>query len=167
MPLMLGSLSGGGRGDAGLIARYSTAPYLLAAIFTVVIGWSSDKWNERRGHIAGCLALAAIGFSLAAAAHNVVAALFAFCIAAVGLWSMTGPFWALATRKMEGAAAAGGIGLITMIGGFGGFIGPYVTGRLKDATHSYAGGLFGVSGIALAAAILTISMRKDRVRSQS
>jgi ACS family tartrate transporter-like MFS transporter len=163
MPLILGSFTGGA-GEASLIARYSTVPYLLAAIFTVVIGWSSDKWNERQWHIGGCLTLAALGFCWAARSHNVLAALLAFCVAAIGLWSMTGPFWALATRKIEGAAAAGGVAMITMIGGFGGFLGPYVTGRLKDATGSYAGGLYGVSALALAGAVLTVMLRKDRVR---
>ncbi|WP_213804455.1 MFS transporter [Granulicella sp. dw_53] len=165
MPLMLGSFASGGSGDASLIARYSTVPYLLAAVFTVLVGWSSDRWNERQGHLAACMALAAAGFCWAALAHSVVVALFAFCLAAMGLWSTMGPFWALTTRKLEGAAAAGGVAMITMIGGFGGFLGPYLTGRLKDATHSYAGGLYGVAALALAAAILAISMRTEQLRS--
>jgi MFS transporter, ACS family, tartrate transporter len=162
MPLMLSSLSGGAAGDASLIARYSTVPYLLAAISTVAVGWSSDRWNERQGHVAGCLTVAAIGFCWAAMAHTVLVALFAFCVAAMGLWSMTGPFWALTTRKIEGAAAAGAVGMITMLGGFGGFLGPYVTGRLKDATHSYAGGLYGVGALALVAALIAVSMREQK-----
>jgi len=156
MPLILSSLSSGGKDDASLIARWSTVPYLLAAISTVVIGWSSDKRNERQGHIAACMVLAAVGFCWAAVAHSVLIGLFAFCLAAIGLWSITGPFWALTTRKLEGAAAAGGVAMITMIGGFGGFVGPYVTGRLKDATHSYAGGLYGVGGLALLSAVLVM-----------
>ena len=43
-----------------------------------------------------------------------------------------------------------------MVGGFGGFLGPYVTGRLKDATHSYAGGLYGIGALALMAAGLAM-----------
>ncbi len=50
MPLILASLAHEGAGrDASVIARYATVPYLLAAIFTVVVGWSSDKRNERQG----------------------------------------------------------------------------------------------------------------------
>ncbi|MCU1320656.1 MAG: major facilitator superfamily 1 [Acidobacteriaceae bacterium] len=164
MPLMLSALSSGGSADASMIARYSTIPYLLAAIFTVFVGWSSDKWNERQGHLAVCMVLAAAGFCGAALAHSVGVALCAFCLSAIGLWSAMGPFWALTTRKIEGAAAAGGVAMITMIGGFGGFLGPYVTGRLKDATHSYAGGLYGVSALALAAALIVATMRRDKVR---
>jgi ACS family tartrate transporter-like MFS transporter len=142
-----------------LIARYSTVPYLLAAISTVVVGWSSDRRNERQGHIAGCMVAAAVGFCWVAVAHSVIVALFAFCVATMGLWSMTGPFWALTTRKIEGAAAAGAVALITTIGGFGGFVGPYVTGRLRDATHSYAGGLYGIAALAIGAAGLSLVIR--------
>ncbi len=153
MPLILNSLQGV-HGDASLIARYSTLPYLLAAISTVAVGWSSDKWNERKWHVAGCLTTAAVGFAWAAMSHSVVMALFAFCVVAMGLWSMTGPFWAWATRQLEGAAAAGGVAMITTVGGFGGFIGPYVTGRLKDATQGYSAGLLAMSGVAVVGAAL-------------
>ncbi len=163
MPLILNGLAHGDGGqDASLIARYATVPYLLAAIFTVVVGWSSDRWNERRGHLAGCMALAAVGFALAARASSISVALGAMSLVAVGLWSTMGPFWALTTRMIGGAAAAGGIAIITTIGGFGGFLGPYVTGRLRDATHSFTGGLYLIGGLALGAAMLSLAVRRPR-----
>ena len=158
MPLMLDTLSGGR--DASTIARFSTVPYLLAALFTVVVGWSSDRTNERSGHLAGCMALAAAGFAWAAVANNVTVALCAFSIAAMGLWSTMGPFWALMTRTVAGAAAAGGVAMITTLGGFGGFVGPYVTGRLREATGSFAHGLYAVSALALAAAVVGLATRR-------
>ena len=157
MPLILSGLThGDGRADASLIARYATVPYLLAAIFTVVVGWSSDRWNERRGHLAGCMALAAVGFAWAAQAESIPVALCAMSLAAIGLWSTMGPFWALTTRMVGGAAAAGGVAMITTVGGFGGFLGPYFTGRLRDATHSFAGGLYLMGALALGAAGLAL-----------
>jgi MFS transporter, ACS family, tartrate transporter len=162
MPLILSGLSHGDGGrDASLIARYSTLPYLLAAIVTVVVGWSSDRSNERRGHLAGCMALAAVGFAWAARAQNISVALCAMSLVAIGLWSTMGPFWALTTRMIGGAAAAGGVATITMVGALGGFLGPYVTGRLRDATHSFAGGLYLISGLALAAAMLSLAVRRQ------
>ena len=67
-----------------------------------------------------------------------------------------GPFWALATRQLEGAAAAGGVAIITTIGGFGGFFGPYLTGFLKDLTHSFTAGLIVIAALAAAAAGLCL-----------
>jgi sugar phosphate permease len=160
MPLILSSLArDSSSADASVIARYATVPYLLAAIFTVIIGWSSDKWNERRGHLAGCMALAAVGFAWAATAQSIVVALCAMTLVAIGLWSTMGPFWALTTRMIGGAAAAGGVAIITMVGAFGGFLGPYVTGRLRDATHSFAGGLYAIGGLAFLAAMLSLAAR--------
>ena len=165
MPLILSGLArGNGVANASLIARYATVPYVLAAIFTVVLGWSSDRWNERRGHLAGCMALAAVGFAWAARAHSVPVALCAMSLVAIGLWSTMGPFWALTTRMIGGAAAAGGVAIITMVGAVGGFLGPYVTGRLRDATHSFAGGLYLVSGLALAAVMLALAARGPKAK---
>ncbi|MCU1224309.1 MAG: major facilitator superfamily 1 [Edaphobacter sp.] len=172
MPLILNSLLDGSAGhvtgaDASLIARYATVPYVLAAIFTVIIGWSSDRWNERRGHLAGCMALAAIGFVWTAVAPNVTVALCALCLASMGLWSPMGPFWALMTRMVEGAAAAGGVAMITTLGSLGGFLGPYMTGRLRDATHSFSGGLYAVGGLALCAAALSLAVRQPHTDATS
>ena len=166
MPLILSSFVHGGR-DAlaqggSLIARYATLPYLAAAIFTVVIGWSSDRTGERRWHIAGCLLLSGAGFGLAAISHSVPAALGAFTLAAMGVWSMMGPFWTTVTRGLGGAAAAGGVALIQVVGGVGGFAGPYVTGRLRDATDSFGPGLLVMAGMAVAAAGLTATLRLNR-----
>jgi MFS transporter, ACS family, tartrate transporter len=160
MPLVLDSFSRGGPGDASLIARYATVPYLAAAAMTVVVGWSSDKRNERRWHISGCLTLAAIGFAWTAWAHSLVVALCAMTLAAVGLWSMMGPFWTLTTSMLSGTAAAGAVAVLQMVGGAGGFVGPYVTGRLRDATHSFTGGLYLIGGMALVAAILSLMVRR-------
>ncbi len=161
MPLILSGLAHGvGSEDASLIARYATVPYVLAAIFTVVVGWSSDRSNERRGHIACCLALAAAGFAWAARAQSISVALCAMSLVTIGLLSTMGPFWALTTRMIGGAAAAGGVAVITTVGAVGGGLGPYVTGRLRDATHSFAGGLYLTSGLVLAAAMLSLAARR-------
>ncbi len=163
MPLILSSfLAAKGAGAAqgsSLIARYATIPYLAAAIFTVIIGWSSDRTGERRWHIAGCLLLSGLGFGLAAAAHSVPAALGAMTLAAMGAWSMMGPFWTTVTGGLSGAAAAGGVALIQVVGGVGGFAGPYLTGRLRDATSGFGVGLLAMGGMALLAAGLTVALR--------
>jgi ACS family tartrate transporter-like MFS transporter len=159
MPLILHSFSVG-RSDVSLIARYATVPYLAAAVMTVVVGWSSDKRNERRWHIAGCLTLSAVGFAWAGLAHSLVVALCAMTLAAVGVWSMMGPFWTLTTSMLGGTAAAGAVAILQIVGGVGGFAGPYMTGRLRDATHSFAGGLYGIAGLALGAALLALAVRR-------
>ncbi len=147
-----------GSAAASQVARYATIPYIAAAIFTVLVGWSSDRMRERRGHIALCFALSAVGFGWAAFAHTVAMVLLAFVLAAIGYWSLMGPFWALPTRVLGGQAAAGGVAIITMIGSLGSFIGPTLTGRLRDATHTFTAGLLAVSGSALLAMLLCFAL---------
>ncbi len=157
MPSVLaGFLHLSARDGAVTVGRYGALPYVVAAICTVLIGWSSDRTGERRFHIAGCLLLAATGFGWAAYAHSLVSALFAFGLAAVGYWSMMGPFWALPTRVLGGQAAAGGVAIITMVGSIGGFAGPALTGKLKDMTNSYTAGLLMIGGLAVVGAILCL-----------
>lgn len=171
MPLILTNFVQGGAGAHGaalsphaasLIARYATLPYMAGAIFTVVVGWSSDRTRERRWHIAACLLLSGVGFTLAGMTHSFALALLGMSFAAMGYWSIQGPFWALPTRVLGGQAAAGGVAIITMIGGVGGFVGPYVTGRLRDLTHSFTGGLYAIAGLAVVAAVLCAAIRPAR-----
>ncbi|GGA68001.1 MFS transporter [Edaphobacter acidisoli] len=161
MPLILTSVSHGAVSSI-LIDRYSTLPYLAAAVMTLVVGWSSDRRDERRWHIAACLLLSAIGFAWAAVAHGLVIALCAMTLAAVGLWSMMGPFWTLTTSMLGGTAAAGAVAILQIVGGVGGFTGPYMTGRLRDATHSFTGGLLVMSGMAVVAALLALAVRRPK-----
>ncbi len=172
LPLILNGLLHGSGGaassgaalspqDASYIARWTVIPYLAATVFMVLIGWTSDRSGERRWHIAGCLAMSAVGFGLSAATHSFGLTLCAMTLAAMGYWSIMGPFWALPTRVLGGQAAAGGVAIITMVGGVGGFLGPFVTGRLKDVTHSFTAGLLTVGGLALLGAALCSLLKKS------
>jgi cyanate permease len=49
--------------------------------------------------------------------------------------------------RTPGAAAAGGIAFINSVGAFGGFVGPYMVGFLKDATGSFDAGMLGMAAI--------------------
>jgi ACS family tartrate transporter-like MFS transporter len=151
MPLMLSSLSG---------HHTSSVTYLLAAIVTVIVGWSSDRTNERSWHIAGCMLTAAIGFALAGTATTMPLSLLGFSLTAIGMFSAMGPFWTLMTRSVTGSAAAAGVALITSLGALGGFTGPYITGRLRDATHSFSGALYIIASLFLMASVVSVITKR-------
>ena len=46
-----------------------------------------------------------------------------------------------------GVGAAAGIALINSIGNTGGFVGPYLVGYIRDATHSFAWGLVMIGAV--------------------
>jgi ACS family tartrate transporter-like MFS transporter len=55
---------------------------------------------------------------------------------------------------LTGTAAAASLAWINSIGNLGGFFGPWYVGAIKDLTGSFAGGLFGLAALGLAAAMI-------------
>jgi ACS family tartrate transporter-like MFS transporter len=80
----------------------------------------------------------------------------ALSLAAIGFTGALGPFWALPTSFLSGAAAAGGIALINSLGNIAGFAGPYLVGAVKDATGGFAGALLVFAVLMLAGALLAL-----------
>jgi ACS family tartrate transporter-like MFS transporter len=76
------------------------------------------------------------------------------------MYGFLGGFWALPTSFLTGTAAAASIGLINSIGNLGGFAGPYIVGYISNKTGSFRGGLMVLSGSAVLAAGIILSLRE-------
>ncbi len=141
------------------IGVVSAIPYLVGAMGMVVAGRHSDQTGERRWHVA----IAAIGggaaFAAAGFAHGLAISIVLLSLATLGLASMFGPFWSLATSFTTGLGAAAGIALINSVGNIGGFVGPSVVGYLRDLTSSFAGGLIFVGAVMAAGGLLVLTVR--------
>src|SRR5207249_2202436 len=74
----------------------------------------------------------------------------------IGLASIFGPFWALATRAARGIGAAAAIALINSVGNTGGFVGPYLLGAISSATQSFAAGLFVIAALMVSGGALVL-----------
>jgi ACS family tartrate transporter-like MFS transporter len=81
-------------------------------------------------------------------------------LTAFGVLGWLGPFWALPTAFLREQAAAGGIALINSMGALGGFVGPYLIGRVKQNTGLFTPGLLLLAGSLLAAAALAGGLRR-------
>ena len=80
-------------------------------------------------------------------------------VATIGYSAMVPCFWPLPSQFLTGTAAAGGIAFINAVGNIGGFVGPYGVGWLKDATNSFAGGLYFMGAVAVVGGILVLFIR--------
>lgn len=153
LPQIIGGL--GHRSDFG-IGMLSALPFIGAAFAMVLIGRSSDLNGERRLHFTISATTGAAGLILAAMTRSPLLSLVAISIAAAGIWGTFGPFWAIASGCFTSASAAGGIALINSLGNLGGFAGPYIVGMVKQASHSFAGGMLAMAVSVLAAGVFAL-----------
>lgn len=137
-------------------------PPIGSLIGQVFVGWSSDRFDERRLHavlpiLAGAVALAAAALTTAPPLWVTVAL---FIVAMTGLKAYMPAFWSLPNLFLTEAAAAGSIGLINSVGNLGGFLGPYVIGKVETVTGSFNRGLLflAVSMTVSAAIILLLGL---------
>jgi ACS family tartrate transporter-like MFS transporter len=159
LPQIVQALSGMNDIMVGIL---TTVPYLAAAVGMVYAGRHSDRTQERQWHAVSAALLGAVGLVAAAYAHGAPAGLTALSIAAVGIWSMLGPFWAMSSSFLSGTAAAAGIALINSVGNLGGFAGPYLVGAVRDRTHSFEGGMLLLALFLIISAGLTARIRIQR-----
>ncbi len=125
-------------------------PSFIVVAGQLFIGWSSDRWNERRWHsaipvILGATALAITPWTNIFAPGAYYASwltVFFFMLAAGGLKSYMPAFWSLPSMMLTQAAAAGSVGLINSVGNLGGFLGPYVLGYVEKTTNSFSIGIY-------------------------
>jgi MFS transporter, ACS family, tartrate transporter len=68
-------------------------------------------------------------------------------------------FWSLNASFMTGVAAAVSIAAVNMIAQFGGLIGPWLIGLVKNTTGSFSIALTAVAGFLLLAAIMAATLR--------
>lgn len=134
----------------------SSVPYVFGILGLLIVPRSSDRLNDRYGHLGGLYLLGAIGLAGAAWFTAPVAQLAALCAAAFALFSCTAVFWTLPGRFFAGASAAAGIALINSVGNLGGYLGPFLIGALKAWTGSLASGLFLLAGVMLLGLLLTV-----------
>jgi ACS family tartrate transporter-like MFS transporter len=142
-----------------MVGFVSAVPYLAATVGMVIVGRSSDSRGERPRHVAASAIVGTLGLAAAAFFKAPAAELAALTVAAVGIWGTLGPFWAMSSRILTGAAAAGGIALINSIGNLGGFAGPYLIGVVRSRTNSFTGALIVLALFPLAGAIVTLLSR--------
>jgi ACS family tartrate transporter-like MFS transporter len=129
-------------------------PYLFAAVSLVVWGWISDRMGERRWNLFFACARSTAGLVIAGMTMGTWWAMVGMTIATCGFYGSKGPFWAMPPMFLTGPAAAAAIAWINSLGNLGGFFGPWYVGFMKDATGSYAGGLYGLALLGFISALV-------------
>jgi ACS family tartrate transporter-like MFS transporter len=140
----------------------TTFPYILGVIGMIYWGRHSDRTRERREHVGLAILIAGLCIGGATVVDNPVGKMILFSFAGLGIYAAQPCFWALPTTFLSGPAAAAGIAAVNSLGNLSGFFGPYVMGRIKDATGTYTIGLLAISTILGFAMLVAISLTHDR-----
>ncbi len=149
------------------IGLITAIPYTFAALAMYLWSRHADRTGEHVWHVAIPMLLGGLAIPVALYLHSPVLAMIPVIVAAVGVYSAIPSFWALPSRFLTGAAAAGGIGLINSVGNLGGFAAPYATGALEQWTGSSRAGMWAVGVIMVLAAALVVALRATPDRSTS
>lgn len=146
--------------DIGLL---STLPYLFGIAAMITVGRHSDRTGERHWHYTCAAFAAAVGLCLSVIwSGSTAGAMFALCIACMGLQCLAPLFWTLPTSLLGGVAAAAGVALINSIGNLAGFVSPYMVGWLKDHTGTTASAMFVIAGFLALAGAVVLALRRDK-----
>ena len=157
MPTVLKDASGWSNSEVGQAFAVVMLVSLLASVYT---GHSSSKRNEKRWHGAAHMFLAAIGMGASAFTRDPWVLLFFVTLAAVGTYAPMSVWWSYPTTFLSGAAAAGALGMINSVGNLGGFLGPYLTGWVRQTTGSFAAALLYLALSLAAAGLLILTLEK-------
>lgn len=139
------------------IGLLTMIPWGVAVVAMTLWGAHSDRTGERRGHVAGALAVTACGLALLAFVGTaVVPSMLALTLVSAGVLSAMSTFWSIPTAFLRGSAAAAGIAWINSIGNLGGHFGPDMIGRVRDATEGSAGAFLTLAGVVAAGAVAVL-----------
>jgi len=93
--------------------------------------------------------------------HNPRIAFLFVILAAIGTYAPMSVWWSYPTTFLSGPAAAGAVGMINSMGNLGGFVGPYITGWIKQATGSFAGAWVYLALSLTAAGLMILTFKKQ------
>jgi ACS family tartrate transporter-like MFS transporter len=145
-------------------AMLATLPSLLIIPGQLFVGWSSDRFHERRWHAVLPVVMGAVLIFLSTRTQgNIYLTLTCFILGAAGMKSYMPAFWSLPSLFLTSTAAAGSVGMINSIGNLGGFLGPTVMGYVDKEFASYLYGLYFLSftSICSAALITLLPLRQE------
>lgn len=154
LPTIIGSFSGQlSNTTIGLIAMIPS----LAAIPSMVIwGRLSDRKLDKKVYVIVPMILAAVGFAGTGLVSSPMVAVVFITFASMGLYSFTGPFFAMLSLSLSEKQAAVGIAAVNTLASLGGFVGPTILGYF-DLT----GGMVFIGSLLIAAFLPLLIMKRN------
>lgn len=135
------------------VGFYNSIPWLISIIAMYAFASLASKFRFQQAWVAAALVIAAIGMFMSTTGGPIFA-FIAICFAAIGFKSASALFWPIPQGYPDARIAAAVIALINSIGNLGGFVAPTTFGFLEQTTGSIQGGLYGLAGTSIIAALI-------------
>jgi MFS family permease len=152
--------------DPFTIGLMASLPSLCGIVTMVLVSRSSDRFRERRWHLAGLYLLGALGLVLSTVwANNPALALFSLCLATMGLIAIPPLFWNLPTALLSGVSAAAGLAIINSFANLSGFFGPAIVGWAVALTGGTASSILFLAATLVLGALMILAIPARLVNS--
>jgi MFS transporter, ACS family, tartrate transporter len=116
-------------------------PNFLGLIAMILVSRHSDHGLERRYHMATAATLSGTAMLLLGMPHSPFLSFILFSAVAIGAYSFLPVFFSMPGEFLTGFSAVAGIALVTSVANFGGFVGPYTMGVIRQRTGTLHYGL--------------------------
>jgi MFS transporter, ACS family, tartrate transporter len=155
-----------GFGDlsTGNIGWLTALPYALACVAMIWWGRHSDRTGDRKWHLVIGALVGAAGLTFAGAFTVPSYTYVGLCVAAVGIWSMFGVFWAVPADFLSGRGAIAGLAVVSSLGSLGGFAGPYLVGVTRQMSGGFSLSLYVLAASAVVCAALAMLLKEAAVK---
>lgn len=162
-PMPSPAVTSSASGDRGVAAVLLTAvPFICAASCAVWLGHRSQRRREKCKHVAVPYGLAALLFVMFPSIAS-LGGTWAFICLTLAIASLTAPnaiLNSLASSVSAGPSSAIALALYNAIGNLGGLVGPWLIGRVVQATGLYASALQALGGMVAVAGALAWYMKR-------
>jgi MFS family permease len=156
LPQIVNSLGKLSKLEVGFL---SAVPPLLSVLGTYLASTSSDRTGDRKKHLAFLYGMSALCIAASAYAGTPLLSYLLLCAMGLFLWSGNPLFWSLAASFRTGAAGAATIALINTIAQFGGLIGPWSIGLVRQYTGDFHYALLTIAGFLVISVVIALLMR--------
>jgi len=136
-------------------------PFIVTAVFMVMVGGNSDRTGERRWHTALSALVGVAGLVIAALLSTPMGVIVGMSIGMIGAEAMCGPFWAMATKLTKNQAAAG-IAIINSVANLGGYFGTFIIGFFRSGNGGYQGGMIAIAGVLAISGIIAVVVGSEK-----
>ncbi|WP_323990930.1 MFS transporter [Nguyenibacter sp. L1] len=156
IPTFIGQVLGVPASEVGL---YTSLPFLAAILAMTLNARSSDRWQERRWHMAGPFLIVSVVLVLTFLFHGYgVVALLLLTATLAATLCITTMIFTIPGLLLEKKTLATSLAWINSLGALGGLIGPYGIGWLRVHTGQPLAGLLLVAACAGVGGIATLRL---------